>query len=54
MTEKMIFNPSGLITDINNQESIEAWGHDAGEFTVEDIENVLAEIEAEDTPSDKS
>jgi len=46
----MIFNPSGHIKDINNKEEIEAWGHDAGEFSIEEIETFLAE-EVEDTSS---
>ena len=54
MVENMTFNPSGLIQDINNKEEIELWGHDAGEFSFEEVENILIEIEGQDTSSDKS
>jgi len=54
MVEKMIFNPSGLIKDINNKEEIEVWGHDAGEFSVEEIEKIFFEVETADSSSEKS
>lgn len=54
MIEKMIFNPSGLIKDINNKEEIEVWGHDAGEFTIEEIESIFVEVETKDASSEKS
>ena len=49
MVEKIIFNPSDLIKDVNNKEEIEAWGHDAGEFSSEEAEKLVEEIIAADT-----
>lgn len=43
MTEKMTFEKSGLIKDETDLESIEFWGHDAGEFVVEEEKEVLIE-----------
>jgi hypothetical protein len=36
MKEIMVFQPSGLINDINDKSEIEYWGHDAGEFVTEE------------------
>ena len=50
MTERMIFNESGLIKDKTDKAEIEFWGHDAGEFSPEEIEEILAvakEVEKE-------
>lgn len=46
MKEIMVFQPSGLIKDINDKGEIEYWGHDAGEFvTEEEIEKKLDKVE---------
>lgn len=41
MVEKITFQMSGLIRDKTNLQEIEFWGHDAGEFVLEEIEKLL-------------
>ncbi len=36
MSDKPIFNPSGHIKDTSDIKDIEVWGHDAGEFSLEE------------------
>ena len=45
MVEKMTFVPSGLVKDVDNKAEIEAWGHDAGEFVNEEIDEEQPEVE---------
>ena len=45
MAEKMTFQASGLIKDKTSLQEIEFWGHDAGEFTLEEIEEVWLAME---------
>ncbi len=53
MTEKMTFEKSGLIKDENDLESIEFWGHDAGEFVVEEEQPKLIEKVESVQPKEK-
>lgn len=41
MKEKMVFVASGLIKDPNNTEELELWGHDGGEFVLEEVEELI-------------
>lgn len=43
MTEKLTFIVSGLIKDEADINSIEFWGHDAGEFVAEEERHELIE-----------
>ncbi len=45
MTEKLTFVPSGLVKDTSDYKEIEFWGHDAGEYFIEEIEAIVEEIE---------
>lgn len=44
----MIFKISGLIKNEYDKAEIEFWGHDAGEFTLEEIEDLLEIAECQE------
>ncbi len=45
MTEKYKFVASGHINEASDLKDIEFWGHDAGEFLPEEIEEIVENIE---------
>ena len=53
MTERMTFKLSGLVKDPSNLKEIEFWGHDAGEFTEEEVEEIIKIFAPKETTSDK-
>ena len=50
MSERLVFVPSEFVKDPNDLKEIEFWGHDAGEYFYELIEEVLKEsVESKET-----
>lgn len=45
MTEKMIFEFSGLVKDQTDIDLIEFWGHDAGEFVEVEETKIIERVE---------
>ena len=45
MTEKLIFEMSGLVKNQTDISEIEFWGHDAGEYILKEIDELLKELE---------
>lgn len=52
MTEKITFEMSGLIKNMDNVSEIEFWGHDAGEFTKEEIAEILEAVDIQEVPEE--
>lgn len=47
MIEKAKFIFSGSVKDPSNLEEIIFWGHDAGEFSYEELETIIEQIQTE-------
>jgi hypothetical protein len=48
----MVFDISGLVNDKSSNNEIEFWGHDAGEFFLEGVAELLGQTDGEEVPKE--